>query len=202
MFRRFQPVVAAMLLLWATSCNAILAVSGEVAIDPPPTELRRGQTATLEFRLTNTGDEPLTLAFAGVEFIGWGPESTIIPFGTADTPPCDWAEDGTDPVPGDPPFRVGMVSFEPIPIAPGEIRVCRAALIVAMQAPDRFEKRFSFLGVRDDVVSPYYAQVVRFELVSREAEIPFLSPPSLLIFIGMLLAVALWTLRRINSPTM
>lgn len=184
-----------MLLLCSISCNAILAVSGEVAIDPPPTELRRGQIATLEFRMTNSGDEALSRAFAGVEFIGWGPDSTIIPFPTEETLPCEWAEDGTDPAPGDPPFRVGMVGFAPFPIAPGDSRVCRAAIFVSEQAPDSFEKTFVFAGSTGSAVTPDFVYVVRFELVSREAEIPALSRFGLLTLIGIILLIAVWTRR-------
>jgi len=164
-----------------------LRVVGEVRIEPPPNQLRRGQVATLQYQLTNVGDEPLDLGRAGVEYYSWGPESTILPFPTPQTPPCAVFDDGPSPIPGDPQFSVNMVYFDPVPIPAGGSRTCTISFLVAHQAPDTFVKRFSFSGTRGNFTTPPFGQLVEFRLRGRAAEIPATSGFGTLILAAMIL---------------
>lgn len=187
------------LLVFFESAQSVVLVRGEIAIDPPPDRLLRGQVATVQYRLTNIGDEPLDAAFAGVEFVPWGPESTIIPYPTAATPPCTYFEDGPDPIPGQPPFVVGMVRFDSLPIPPGESRTCDIELLVTQQAPDEFDKFFGFTGFNGNTVSPSERLRVTFRLRTRAAEIPAITPMGSLVMLCMFFGIAAWAQTRSNS---
>jgi len=162
------------ILLWMISLDsqAALMVQGHVIIDPPPTELLRGQVGTIQYQVTNTGDEPLDTAIAGVEFQPWGPESDIHPYPTAATLPCLPFEDGPDPIPGQPPHIISMVRFDPLPLAPGDSRTCFIEFLVTQQAPDEFRKYFIFNGSLGNRVTPDHVLAVDFRLRGRIAEIP------------------------------
>ena len=136
------------LLASASDAMATLAITGEVLIDPPAATLLRGQTATLTYTLTNTGDEPFDAAFSGTVYIQEGPTSTVFPFPTAATPPCTFQLQDLSPAPGQPTTVGNTNSFHPRPIPPGESRQCVMGLQVSPQTAGPFVQRFGISGTR------------------------------------------------------
>lgn len=146
--RHAAPGWALLALLWASDAMATLAITGEVMIEPAPATLRRGDTATLTYILTNTGDEPLDFATSGTTYIQFGPTSTVFPFPTAATPPCTFQLLDFSAPPGQPPIVVNTNSFHPRPIPPGESRRCVIGLLVSSEAAGPFVQQFGFSGTR------------------------------------------------------
>lgn len=137
----------ALLLLsvaFAGSAAATVAISATIVIEPDPGTLLRGQTATLTYTVTNVGDEPLQGAFASTGYINFGPQTTIFPVATPATAPClngDFAEPLPPPLPSS---FLNTTTFRPVPILPGEIRVCVIEITLSADAAGPFVQPFLF----------------------------------------------------------
>lgn len=152
---------------------ATLGISSQVVIQPPAATLLRGDTATITYTVTNTGDEPLDLAAVGTVYFGGGPRSTVFPFATGATPPCtvQFLDFVPPPGSGQPTTVANTNTFRPNPIEPGESRQCVMGLLVSPDAGHPFVQLFSFVGVRggESVRAP---QHVTFNLGEQPTPIP------------------------------
>lgn len=185
------------LLALSVGCDnamAVLAIEGTVVIEPSPTTLLRGQTATLTYMLTNTGDEPLDFAAAGVSYFETGPTSTVLPEPTAATPPCDPQFLDLSPLPGQPVFVINSNAFNPTPIAPGDSRLCVMNLVVSPEAAGPFVVQFSFVGLRG-AAEVNTAQEVLFTL-GTSAAVPVLEWPSMALLVLLISLMGARLLRR------
>lgn len=186
--------------LFVASCAACskalatLAISGVVLIEPDPSILLRGQTATLTYTITNTGDESIDVATAGTDYYDWGPTSTLFPLGTAATPPCTMTYVDFIAPPGQPPAVVNTVFFQPRPVLPGETRQCVMEITVSEETDGPFVQQFGFTGARG-VRNVSVSQNVFFSLGQTTA-VPALSPFSLGALILGLLGIGAMLARR------
>jgi hypothetical protein len=176
-----------LLCLVSSSAIATLAISGTVAIQPDPSVLLRGQTATITYTITNTGDEPLDRVYGGTGYYDWGPTSTIFPIGTVATPPCYLTYFDLSPLPGNPPYWIVTVFFQPWPLLLGESRQCVMELTVSKEAAGPFVQQFGFTGGRGNQ-STSISQSVFFGLGQTTA-VPALSPIGLIALILSMLAI-------------
>ncbi len=169
-------MIALALLALSVGCGnavALLAIEGTVVIDPPPATLLRGQTATITYTVTNTGDEPLEVLVAGTEYYERGPLSTVLVSPTPATAPCLVGVFDASPRPGEPLYVVNTNSFLPRPVLPGESRQCVMDLMVSPEAAAPFVKHFGFLASRG-ATSITSSQVVTFNLGEEAIAIPTL----------------------------
>jgi len=189
--------VLSMCLLSFAGATTAMPIEGEILIDPPPDGLRRGQTVSLQYRMTNVGSTPLDYVEAVFEFYTFGPDSRIFPIETAETPPCVlFADSPFSPIPGQPHFLFSYARFEPRPILPGESRTCRFAILISSAAPDRFTIPFIMYGVTNGSLTPIFRQDVEFRLRGREAEIPVMSRSALFALVALMLLSTWWIQRR------
>ena len=186
--------------LCATSSNAtaVLAISGSVVIDPYPSTLMRGQSATITYTITNTGDEPLDSAAIGTGYYAWGPRSTIFPLATIATSPCLVRYDDLSPRPGEPAIVLNAVFFRPIPLLPGETRQCVMEISVSEETAGPFVQQFGFTGARG-AQSTNVSQSVFFSLGLTTA-VPALSPLGLgTLMLGVLAITAMLSRRQLRA---
>ncbi len=167
---------------------AVLAIQGTVFIDPPPATLLRGQSATLTYTLTNTGNEAIDVGAVATGFYADGPTSTIIIEPSAATLPCTMGILDLSPQPGQPTFYYVSTFFEPFPILPGESRQCEVSLTVSPDAGSAFTQRFYFSGAIGTQSVDIFQDVV-FNLGEMPTVVPTLRWPAnfiLMLLIGLL----------------
>lgn len=182
-----------MLLVGCGNAVALLAIQGTVVIEPPAATLLRGETATITYTVTNTGDEPLDSATSGTGYYEWGPMSTVLPAPNSQTPPCVTQFFDFSPRPGEPAFIVNTNSFLPRPIPPGESRQCVLDLVVSPEAKGPFIQRFGFTGSRG-ALSVNVGEDVMFNLGQETIAVPALQWPGMALMAMMtcLLAAGFW----------
>lgn len=140
-----QILLVLALNLSGSGAMAALALTGSVVITPDPAVLLRGQTATVTYTITNTGDEPFQ-PFSGTNYYDWGPTSTVYLLPNASTPPCSIQYTDLSPLPGNPPFVFATVLLLPQPLLPGDTRQCVSDLVVSTEAAGPFVQRFGLAG--------------------------------------------------------
>lgn len=168
--------------------TATLAITGEVLIEPPAATLLRGQTATITYIITNTGDEPLDRAASGTLYFNEGPTSTVFPFPTAATPPCAFQLVDLSAPPGQPAIVGNTNTFLPAPIAPGESRRCAMGLQVSSQAGGPFVQQFLVSGSRGNQ-QVLVARDIAFPLGQTSFPVPAGSVLGLVLLAATLLAI-------------
>lgn len=204
---RVRALAISALLAWSTPAFAALSVSGTVVVEPHPSTLTRGQQATVTYTLTNTGDEPIELATVGFPYRSSGPLSTVLPFQTAATPPCvyrlrvlpgPFEVAGTVDSPAKwspvPPFLEKSIEFAPLPIEPGGMRRCVAALRVSPETAGPFVQTFNFQASRG-AQSVTQTRSVVFGLGVSAIAIPAVSTWSVALA-SLLLMLGVFRLRR------
>jgi hypothetical protein len=174
---------------------AVVAIEGTILIEPPPATLLRGQTATITYTVTNTGDEPLDYAVSGTEYWEEGPTSTVYPLPTAATPPCFVNFVDFSGPPGQSAYVVSTTFFRPELIPPGESRQCVMDLLVSPNAAGPFVQRFGFNGVRGTQIVRT-SQEFAFNLGQGAIAVPFLGWPSGALLLVLLVFSAARSLRR------
>lgn len=178
-----------------SNATATLAISGTVLIDPDPSILLRGQTATVTYTITNTGDEPLEFAYAQTDYVTLGPESSVFPHASAASPPCVVIDDSLSPLPpGKPSYYFNFTQFHPMPLLPGGTRQCVVEITVSGEADGPFIQWFGLharLGTR---YAATVSQSFLFTLGGRAAPVPTLSRLGLsALLLGLLAAGAVFT---------
>lgn len=197
-----HPLASLPLLVVAlcTACGpaqATIAVSARMEIQANASQMRRGDSTTLVYTFTNTGDEPLDSVHALTNYLSHGPDSTIFVEETAATEPClNTKASILGPLP--PPFPNHLPNQTyamPVPILPGETRHCIVQLRVSLEASGPFVQRFDFYAKRGFEHTSAQPTFVHFDLGEPIVGIPLLDRFGQ-IFLGFALALcALWMLR-------
>ncbi len=205
---RIQAWAVSALLVWGAPAVAALSISGTVVVEPHPSTLLRGQEATVTYMITNTGDEPIELATVGFPYRSSGPLSTVLPFQTVATPPClyrlrvlpgPFEVAGTVESPAKwspvPPFLEKSIEFAPLPIEPGGMRRCVAALRVSPDTAGPFVQTFNFQASRG-AQSVTQTRSLVFGLGESAVAIPVVSTWSLALASLLVLLLGVFRLRR------
>jgi hypothetical protein len=177
---------------------ATLAFSANVQISGDAAIMRRAETALLTYTLSNSGDEPLDLAFARTVYIDRSAQSTLFISVTPATEPCLIVNDsifGPLPPPA-PNIEFSSAYFEPLPILPGETRQCSALITVSAEAAGPFIARFDFhaQGGMQWISAP--PQSIFFNLGPAATPVPTISSVLLAVLSMMMLSTAALYFRR------
>jgi len=182
-----------LLLLSPAAGRCELAFDFNVSPHPsngPPT---RGQASTWTFTITNTGDQPITLARVGAEYVEEGPGRTLYVLANASTAPC--GVQYTDFSGPELVIVVAEILIEPTPINPGESRSCAVDLLFDEDAPGFFTQGFLFLA-NSGPLSATQSTSLSFQLDPSAVPVPGLSFFQLAALALLLVVVGVFTLAR------
>jgi hypothetical protein len=192
------PMILVVLCTFAGEAVAKLAFTADVQIQGDAAIMRRAESAVLTYTLSNTGDEPIDLAFARTIYIDRGAESTLFISVTPATAPCLIVNDsifGPLPPPA-PNIEFSSAYFEPLPIFPSETRQCSALITVSSEADGPFIVRFDFHARGGMQWLSAEPQSIFFNLGTAATPVPTMSSPLLAVLSIMMLSITAFYFRR------